>query len=250
MSLTRTASLLYDAALALVYPQACKVCGASVEARADGAACDACWHMTRVFDGSETVCRKCGAEAQGAVAAEKGSEVFCRRCDEESFTAARACGVYEGALRASILALKREPHVCARLAGLMLAAQLRCPLDAATLIVPVPLHPSRLRERGFNQAAELARALARLSGLRLDEWSLTRSRHTERHRAGMDARARRESVEQAFEVARPRLITGERVLLVDDVLTTGATVSACAQALTEAGAQEVFVLTLARPATL
>jgi ComF family protein len=242
--------LLYDAALALVYPQACRVCGASVEARGDGAACASCWQATRLFDGSETLCWKCGAEARGAVAAEKRSEVFCRRCDEESFTAARACGVYEGALRASILALKREPHVSARLAGLMLAAQRRAPLDAATLIVPVPLHPSRIGKRGFNQAAELARALAHLTGLRLDECSLTRSLHTERHRAGMDARARRESVEDAFEVTRPRLIAGERVLLVDDVMTTGATVSACAKALRAACAQDVFVLTLARPATL
>jgi len=250
MSLTRTISHIYDAALALVYPQACRGCGASVEARADGAACAACWHTTRIFDGTETLCWKCGAEAPGTVTEEKRREVFCRRCVEESFTAARACGVYEGALRASILALKREPQVCARLAALMHAAQRRCPLDAATLIVPVPLHPSRLRERGFNQAAELARALAQLSGLRLDEWSLTRSRHTERHRAGMDARARRESVEQSFEVSRPRLITGERILLVDDVLTTGATVSSCAQALRAVGAEEVFVLTLARPATI
>jgi ComF family protein len=179
---------------------------------------------------------------------EKRMEVFCRRCDEETFTTARACGVYEGALRASILSLKREPSVAARLAELLFEAQQRSPLDAATLIVPVPLHPERLRERGFNQAAELGRALAKLSGLKLDEWSLVRVLHTERHRAGMDARSRRESVEDAFEVTRPRLIEGESILLVDDVFTTGATVSACATALKAAGAREVFVLTLARPA--
>lgn len=248
MHLARTANLFYDAALALVYPRACAVCGASVEARRDGAACAACWAGTRILSGDETVCWKCGAEASGAVALEKRMEVFCRRCDEETFTSARACGIYEGALRASILSLKREPYVSARVARLMFETQRRPPLDAATLIVPVPLHPARLRERGFNQAAELGRALAKLSGLKLDEWSLARVLHTGRHRAGMDARSRRESVEDAFEVARPRLIRGESVLLVDDVFTTGATVSACATALKAAGARDVFVLTLARPA--
>jgi ComF family protein len=105
----------------------------------------------------------------------------------------------------------------------------------------------RERERGFNQAAVLGRALARLNDLPFDVWSLARNLHTERHRAGMDARARRESVEGAFKVERPRLVEGERVLLVDDVYTTGATASACALALKEAGALEVFVLTVARP---
>ena len=123
----------------------------------------------------------------------------------------------------------------------------REPLRNATRIVPVPLHPERERERGFNQAAMLGRALARLSGHFFDEWSLIRTTHTARHRAGMDARARRESVENAFEVRRPRLVEGERILLIDDVYTSGATVSACSAVLKRAGAQEVFVLTIARP---
>ena len=110
----------------------------------------------------------------------------------------------------------------------------------------MPLHPKRERERGFNQAALLAHALARQTGLPLDERSLVRTTHTAQHRAGMDARARRETIESAFQVARPRLVAGARVLLVDDVFTTGATVSACAHALKEAGAAAVFVLTVAR----
>jgi ComF family protein len=146
-----------------------------------------------------------------------------------------------------VLALKREPYVSSRLSHLLHQAQQREPLDSATLIVPVPLHPERMRERGFNQAALLGRALARLSGLRLDEWSLVRTLHTERHRAGMDAEARRASVSQSFRVERPRLIEGERVLLIDDVFTTGATASACAAQLFAAGAEAVFVLTIARP---
>lgn len=246
MWLTRRTSGLYDATLALLYPQPCAVCGRNVEARADGVACAACWAATRIFAEEDVVCWKCGVPAPGAVAEEHRREVRCRRCTDEHFAAARACGDYRGALRASVLALKREAHVSRRLARLLLETQRRPPLNNATLIVPLPLHPERERERGFNQAAVLARALARLSALPIDEWSVARKLYTERRRAGMDTRARRETVANAFTVERPRLIANERILLVDDVFTTGATVSACAGALSEAGALEVLVLTVAR----
>lgn len=236
-----------DAALALVYPLRCAACGvAGVERRADVPACAACWNATTIFTGDETLCLKCGTPAQVELPPEVRERVRCGRCDADDYTAARAAGIYEGALRAAVLRLKREPHVGARLAELLAGVQRRPPLDAASLVMPVPLHAERIRERGFNQAASLARAVASRDRLRLDEWSLVRQRHAERHRAGMDARARRETVEDAFRVTRPRLVTGETVLLVDDVLTTGATVSACARALCEAGASEVFVLTVAR----
>ena len=247
LKLADKTNALYDAALSLLYPQACAVCGASVEARADGVACAACWQKTRIFSEDDLICWKCGVIAQGSVPEEKRREVRCRRCDEEAYTAARAVGAYEGALRASVLALKREPHVSTRLVRLLFEARQREPLNCATRIVPVPLHSERLRERGFNQAAMIANALAKLSSLPFDEWSLVRTVHTERHRAGMDEKARRESVENAFEVRRPRLVENERILLVDDVFTTGATVSTCASALLTAGAQDVFVLTVARP---
>jgi ComF family protein len=247
MNVKSRLSALYDAGLALVYPQACGACGVNgVESRADAPACAQCWERTSIYGGAETLCGKCGAPAaEGAWAAES-EEVRCRRCEGEAFTAARACGPYAGALRAAVLSLKREPHVGGRVAELLRAARRRAPLDAAEVVVPVPLHPARERGRGFNQAALLARALAKGSGLALDEGSLARVAHAARHRAGMDRRGRRETVEGAFRVLRPRLVEGRRVLLVDDVFTTGATASACAAALREAGAAEVFVLTLAR----
>jgi ComF family protein len=248
-TLTRTVDALSDATLALVYPTACAACErASVERRADAPACAACWAATTIFSGAEAMCWKCGALARAGVEPEKRTEVRCRRCDEEQFTAARSVGIYEGALRASVLRLKHEPHVAARLTHLLHEAQRRSPLNVATLVVPVPLHAARERERGFNQAAILARTLAARARLPLDERSVVRVSHTERHRADMDARARRETVAEAFKVVRPRLVAGERVLLVDDVLTTGATVSACARALKDAGATEIFVLTVARAA--
>jgi competence protein ComFC len=244
---TMIVSHAYDATLALVYPQACAACGRSVESRHDGVTCDRCWNATHLFSEDDTLCWKCGLFTEAAISREKRERVRCGQCDDDAFTAARACGFYEGALRASILELKRQPRVAQRLALLMFDTLQRRPLNGANLIIPVPLHPSRERERGFNQAALLARELARLGRLPLDEYSVVRRLHTERHRAGMDSIARRKSVNGAFAVRHPDSIAGRRVLLVDDVFTTGATVSACAAVLQDAGAAEVFVLTLARP---
>lgn len=246
MSVTLLSSQLYDSALALVYPQACAVCGLSVESRHDGVACVACWSASRVFTDSATVCWKCGEFTGTAVNQDQREGIRCGRCEDDAYTAARACGRYEGALRASVLELKREPYVARRLAVLIYETQRRPPLNSASMIIAVPLHPERERARGFNQAALLARELARLSQLPLDEYSMMRRVQTERHRAGMDARARRDSVAHAFAVRHPKLVAGQRVLLVDDVFTTGATVSACAEVLKEAGAEEVLVLTVAR----
>jgi ComF family protein len=237
---------LYDAALTLVYPQACAVCGGSVESRHDGVACADCWGIRRRFDGTETMCWKCGVLTEAPITETRRRLVRCGHCDGDAFDHARACGPYEGALRASILELKRQPHVAGRLARLLLTAQQREPLNRADLIIAVPLHPEREQERGFNQAALLARALARLSGFPLDEHSVVRRVHTQRHRVGMDAKARRESVAAAFAIRHAISIEGRRVLLVDDVFTTGATVSASAALLKEGGAREVFVLTVAR----
>ena len=238
---------LADAALALLYPQVCLVCErVSVEERALSPACRECWLETRLLTGAETMCWKCGAPAAAEVSPERRESVRCRRCEAEQFTAARAVGLYEGALRAAVIALKREPRVSAHLAKLLVETARRPPLNAATRIIPVPLHPTRRRERGFNQASVIARAVAHATGLPLDDASLARTLYTEQHRAGMDRRTRRETVEGGFASVRPRLIAGEAILLVDDVFTTGATASACASALRTAGAREVFVLTIAR----
>jgi ComF family protein len=242
-------SSLYDAVLALAYPQVCAVCGGGVESRLDGVACAGCWAETRLITTADTLCWKCGALAVGTIPEQGLDQVRCRCCDDAAFDATRACGFYQGALRASVIELKRTPHVSRRVAQLMLTSSRQPPLDRWTLLVPVPLHPLREKERGFNQALILARELSRLTGLPIAENCLIRVAQTERHRAGMDARARRESVENAFAVVSARMIEGENILLIDDVFTTGATLSACAVALKNRGATEVLALTLARPLT-
>ena len=117
------------------------------------------------------------------------------------------------------------------------------------LILPVPLHPARERKRGFNQAQVIAEALSRATRLRLDCASLVRVGETTRHRAGMDAAQRANSLKGAFRVRAARGVVNRRVLVVDDVMTTAATANEVASSLLDAGAREVCVLTLARVAT-
>ena len=243
MLLTR----VYDALLTVAYPQACGVCGGSVEERRLGVACRACWEKTRIFTGAETICWKCGALSPGIdLPQDIRTEIRCRRCDSQSFTAARAAGLYEHGLRESVLSLKRQPHVSSHLINLLLGVAQREPLNDATRVIPVPLHETRRRERGFNQASVIAEALAKSLKLPLDEATLSRPVASEKYRAGLDPKGRRDTVTGVFEVRYPKLIEGESILLVDDVFTTGATVHSCAETLLASGAGNVFVLTIAR----
>ena len=236
MNLTRTAEILYDSILTLAYPQICVTCGHSVEQRRFGVVCEVCWRETRLLADAERICLKCGLPDQER----------CGRCEELAFTAARAAGIYEGALRESVLLLKRQPYVPRHVETLLTDVVRHEPLSLSTRVVPVPLHPKRLKTRGFNQATIIGQAVSKVLKLPLDEVSLVRVSTTEKYRAGMDTKGRRDTVAGAFRVTHPRLIAGENILLVDDVFTTGATISACAEVLIAAGAQNVFVLTVAR----
>ena len=112
--------------------------------------------------------------------------------------------------------------------------------------MPVPLSPRRRVERGFNQAEVVGSFLSDRTGIELDISTLIRSKHTPIHRVAMDSKAREQSVKNAFKVVRPTLVEGRSILLVDDVFTTGSTVSNCAAELKKNGAAAVKVLTLAR----
>lgn len=232
--------------LTLLFPRACDLCGGSVEELGDGAACANCWSETELFDGDISFCWKCGIPAGAAGAPADPEKIRCRQCDGDQYDAVRSLGPYAGALRASVLALKRQPEVSGRLLDLLTTLAQTEPLNRAQVVMPVPLHPERQRERGFNQAFALAEAIAKRLNLPLDDTALIRAQHTARHRAEMDARARRESVEGVFQVAYPRRIRNRSILLIDDVQTTGATLSACAQALQQAEAAAIYGLTIAR----
>jgi ComF family protein len=250
-TISRVAARWRDGAMALLYPQQCQLCGASVESWRDGVVCARCWAETPA--GEYHVCEKCGVFVPRRLpaGAAEAAAFRCGACDAHAFAAARACGRYEGALRLSVLRLKTHPHLPPRLRALLAEAFTRLPSrESVESVLPVPLHPSRLKERGFNQAELIARAVADAFGLPLDTTSLVRAKATERHRSGMDAESRADSLRAAFRVRAPRLIEGKSLLLADDTMTTGATAGEIARTLVAAGAGEVRVLTVARAASL
>ncbi|HEY0659371.1 MAG TPA: ComF family protein [Pyrinomonadaceae bacterium] len=234
---------VYDSLLTVVYPQVCQICENSVENYSDGTVCRDCWETTRIFTGNEILCARCGAYL---IESKTPIETFCHRCDEHLYDAARAVGTYENALAASIIHLKSEPFVSGNLQKLFVSAFYNSTFQNADLIIPVPLSKKRLLERGFNQAAILAKILGKETKIKVDANSLVRNIHTPMHRAAMDRKAREATVKNAFEVSRAELIKNKTILLVDDVFTSGATVSNCAEALKKEGAGKVYVLTVAR----
>ena len=236
---------IYDALLTVVYPQNCQICGSSVENSADGTACENCWRKTRIFAGKEVLCGKCGAFLREH---KHSIETFCHRCDAHFYDAAKAVGVYGGALSVSIVHLKRNPFIAKKLRLLFLDAFENSGFDDADLIIPVPLSIKRSIERGHNQAEILGEIIAKKYRIAIDANSFVRVADTPMHRRAMDEKARELTVKNAFEVKRPNFIKDKKILLIDDVLTSGATVSSCAKSLKKAGAEKVYVLTVARVA--
>lgn len=234
---------ILDPILTLAYPRACRVCGGTVESLSYGPACGRCWNSTRIFTGRESCCSKCG---QLIPTGKFDLSSRCSECVEDFYDRAAAAADYHFAARAAVLALKEEPFLSRKTRELLTGRFDTSGFYAATLIVPVPLSKRRRIERGFNQAEILANALEGHAGIRSSSDVLERSAHFAMHRAGMDRKAREESVKKAFEVKKPKLVREERVLLIDDVFTTGSTASACAKTLKASGAAEVNVLTLAR----
>jgi ComF family protein len=192
------------------------------------------------------VCDGCGAPQ----AYDAGADARCPAClaRRRAFDRVRAAVAYDDASRDLILKLKRADRTdLAGLFALWLSRAARDLTEDADAVVPVPLHPMRLITRRFNQAAEIARPLARRAGLPYLPGVLIRRRDTQ-SQGGRSASGRRRNVQAAFAVPRrawPK-IAGRRILLIDDVLTTGATAEGCARVLKAAGASAVHVAAVAR----
>lgn len=206
--------------------------------------CAGCWRS--ILPLTAPLCDRCGdaLPTWRSTSVAAGRCPRCRRTRRE-VDRARAIGTYDGALRAVIHALKYEGR---RSLARPLAALMRVRgadvLEGADCLVPVPLHRSRRRERGFNQAADLARHL----GPPVTE-ALRRVRPT-RTQTGLPQAQRHDNVRGAFAVTRAGgTLAGSAIVLVDDVSTTGATLDACARVLKEAGVREVRALTAARVVT-
>lgn len=227
--------------LNLFFPPLCIGCREPVAEA--GGFCAACWSDIVFLDGPACAC--CGAPFPF----DPGPQTLCAAClaRTPAFSKARAIFAYDDKSRAPILALKHADRLdlvpgfarWLERAGAALLAD-------CDVIVPVPLHRGRLWRRRYNQAAELARALARRSGKKADPLLLVRSRATPSQGAMVSARARRRNVLGAFQVPDSAKVKSRNILLVDDVLTTGATVDAASRALLRAGAAKVTVLALAR----
>ena len=244
-----------ESLFATLFPSDCRLCGAPLVNISRLPVCDEC--LTALHPITGGVCSICGERLASPYAFAAGQEEpkcgLCRRLGPP-FARAVAYGSYEGGLRELIHLLKYEQvRPAANVLGRMLAeaiATLEPSFSGEPVVVaPVPLHSGKLRQRGFNQAELIARGALKLRPagdrlvLRAD--LLARLRETQ-SQTGLTRHQRRENIRGAFAVKRPEEVAGREILLVDDVFTTGTTVSECARILRRAGASKVWVATVAR----
>lgn len=236
---------ILDTILHWVLPVDCATCGGAAADRRLPFFCRPCWGSVTPIEGP--VCPRCGEPFDSPLALADSPGHQCRACREKPprFDCALSPYRYEGVIEQAIRLFKyrRRDTLAAPLADLMLVWADRLP--PADLVMPVPLHHSRLRVREFNQSLLLADRIARRLGLPLSFEHLERIRPT-RPQTELDRADRARNMRRAFAVREPGDLENRRILLVDDVLTTGATANDCARALRRAGAVSVAVLTLAR----
>ncbi len=245
MNIAGTVRQLLD----LIFPPACEACGAVGEA----GLCSRC--MEGVLPLQEPYCAQCGRPFDPNVARAPQLCASCRSAAPH-FDGARAYGLHLGPLREVVISLKFRGRTCvvpflSRLLAQRWAAEGESswplPLSDVDALIPVPLHPERLRWRGFDQATLLTRRLAPAVGKPVWEDCLRRHRPT-LPQIGLNPQQRRENVKNAFTVPDAGAVRGTSLLLVDDVYTTGATANDAARALKAAGAGAVYLLTVTRAA--
>ena len=226
----------------VILPPRCKKCGALVVE--DDGLCSDCWASVTLL--GPPCCASCGLPFDYDV----GPGALCGACMAvpPSFDVARSALVYDDVSREMILRFKygSDEALCRLFARWMVSAGADL-FAAQSIIVPVPLHPWRRIRRRFNQSALLATEIARLTGLPHDPLSLVRVKRTP-SQGGLGRKARKLNVRGAFAVRpdRRERIAGRRIILIDDVWTSGATAEACIRACRRAGAGSVSLLTLAR----
>lgn len=233
-----------NAALHFAYPEVCQLCRSQRATAAEGFVCRRCWLQVHFI--RRPFCERCGLPFEGDFT----TKFECTNCRamELHFVSARSAVVARGVVLEAIHRFKYNgaDWFGPFLADLLLreaAPELQA--GKWNFIVPVPLHPLKLRDRGFNQAAHFAAALGERIGIPVNDQLLARRRPT-RTQTLLTREERAENVHRAFAVAGGTKLGGERIVLVDDVFTTGATTSACAATLRAAGAGAVCVWTVAR----
>lgn len=228
--------------LELVFPSRlyCILCDSVIDGSRPYGLCDRC--MAKIHWTGTKTCSMCGK-----ILSEVHREGFCGDCRQKTrvFDKGYSCtryGLYERTLITG-LKYRDKPHI-ARELGLILADRMALEDYRPDLVAPVPVHPSRLAARGYNQAALMASAFCRAASLPLDSGLLQRIRDTKAMK-NLGAGERRDNMEGAFALRRGagRIIRDKSVLLIDDITTTGSTADACAEVLLRNGAREVRVLT-------
>jgi ComF family protein len=231
----------------LIFPPRCITCGAVLEEHGPLPFCPPCTagiHFIR-----SPLCPRCGIPYPVT----EGEDHLCGEClaTTRPYAISRAVGRYEGTLLTAIHLFKYQGKIgIGKLLGRIMAdfAGTQWDMRVFSAIMPVPLHRKRLRERGFNQAVILAREVAKRFSLPLDFMTLRRKVFTA-PQVGLGKEDRSANVRGAFLVRKPQKVAGRRILLVDDVTTTGSTLRECASALMHEEAEAVAVLTLARAVT-
>ena len=226
------------------YPPFCYFCGSYCSGEEEKEICLDC--LSKIQYIHEPMCERCGKP----FGHEFVSEYLCGDClnSDRYFCRARAVGIYSGVLRRAVHLFKYQlRNALARPLGTLMAHRMETVLCDGPYhtVMPVPLHPKRLRLRGFNQALLLARFVSDYYSISLDRYNLIRTRWTH-SQVGLSERKRKANVRGAFMLLKDTDVKRKHILLVDDVYTSGSTVDECAKVLMNGGAQTVQILTLAR----
>jgi ComF family protein len=228
----------------VIFPPQCLGCAEILYPQRGHLFCPACEEKIRFITGD--ICPVCGTIFPNSPA----QSHLCGNCMENKtyYSCARAVVSYETIILNAIHQFKYGSNISvgALLASLM--ADFSFPdvdFSDHSLIIPVPLHIKRLRQRGFNQSLILAHALAKKWQIPVN-FSLLRRQKFTLTQTGLNKAERKQNINGAFEISDKKIIAGKNIILVDDVYTTGATINECAKTLIKAGAQKVTVLTLAR----
>jgi ComF family protein len=238
---------LFRRALDFLLPASCSYCRNPVAGSEIPRFCGHCWSDFTPVPGP--VCPSCGRPFGSPASLAHSPEHECLACRirPPHFDQALAAGLFEGPLREAIHVYKYRPVLAlGKPLAEWMASKVRMTAQL-DLAMPVPLHRKRLRHRGFNQALILARGISERFSLPLIYDNLARIRST-RPQVGLSVREREENVQGAFALLHPAEVRDKRILLIDDVFTTGSTMNECANVLKASGARSVTVLTLARTA--
>ena len=235
---------LFKKVIDTIYPEkiTCVFCGEEIFDENEYSTCKNCEKTLPRITGK--ICQKCGEPINNMAN-------YCENCKNSKhlFEKSRSAFVYQDKVSGGVLNLKfnngkyYSKPFAHYLADLYKEHKYDC-----DLIIPVPIHISRLKERGYNQSELLAKELSEILNLQLDTQSLVKVKKT-KNQAELDFKQRHSNLEKAFKVTSKKQICGKNILIIDDVYTTGSTISECSKELKKAGAKSVCALTIAHAVT-